>query len=150
MGRRARLRVGVAGVLAAACLFVVVVVPPAVFLARREAWLAALDRPAARADWEAFRAEMRRQSGPAGPVQHKVPKSEEPPLVVWLRDHAWLAVAAWVALGGTLGGVIAAMVIGAARPAPAGSAAGLPPEDQPTRDRHGDEQHQRDSQHTEK
>jgi hypothetical protein len=32
-----------------------------------------------------------------------VPKSVEPPLKVWLRDYVWLAIAAWVILGGVLG-----------------------------------------------
>jgi hypothetical protein len=38
----------------------------------------------------------------------------EPPELVWLRDYFWLAVAAWVVLGGVLGGFLALVVLGVA------------------------------------
>mgnify|MGYP003339467071 CR=1 FL=1 len=77
--------------------------PPVLLLQARSAWLERLESPEAQAQWDEFREAMKRQSGRDGPVQRKVPKSLEPPLKVWLRDYVWLAVAAWVILGGVLG-----------------------------------------------
>jgi len=132
----------VAAVLAA--WLAVVVGPPTALLAWRERRLAAVASPAAQADWDAFRADMRRQSGRdgpvSGPVQRKVPRSAEPPELVWLRDHATLAVIAWVTLVGVLGGFLALLVLGVAR--------GSTTQDQPAGQRHDEEQHQRDAQHT--
>jgi hypothetical protein len=94
----------------------VIIIPPAVLLQVRSRWLEALDRPAAQADWDAFRRDMRSQSGRdapvTGPVQRKVPRSVEPPLRVWLRDHVGLAIAAWVLFGTVLFGFSAAVVVG--------------------------------------
>jgi len=92
-----------------------VVAPPAALVAWRGARLAALDTPAMRDGWDEFRDDMRRQTGRDGPVQHKVPKSAEPPELVWLRDHTPLAVTAWVALVGVLGGVLGLLVVGVTR-----------------------------------
>ena len=94
------------------------VVPPVVLVANRDGWLATLEAPEAQADWEDFRRAMRAESGaegPVGPVQRKVPKSAEPPIRVWLRDYLSLAIVAWVVLGGTLGGFLGMMVVGASR-----------------------------------
>jgi len=119
--------------------------PPVALLAWREARLAEVASPAAQADWDAFRADMRRESGREGPVrgpvQRKVPKSAEPPELVWLRDHVHLAAIAWITLVGVLGGFLGMLVLGVALPRSA-------PEDQPARQRHDEEQHQRDAQHT--
>ena len=68
------------------------------------------------ANWEEFRSAMRAESGaegPVGPVLRKVPKSVEPPIRVWLRDYLPLAIIAWVVLGGTLGGFLGMMIVGA-------------------------------------
>lgn len=119
--------------------------PPAAFLAWRQQRLVVVGSPEAQADWDAFRADMRRQSGRDGPVQRKVPKSSEPPELVWLRDYASLAVIAWGALVGVLGGFLAALVIGIARGAPALQSAA---QKKPSGQRHDEEQHQRDAQHT--
>lgn len=94
----------------------VMIVPPLFLVANREAWLASLEAPAVQEDWEDFRRAMRAESGaegPAGPVQRKVPKSAEPPIRVWLRDYLLLAITAWVVLGGTLGGFLGMMIVGA-------------------------------------
>lgn len=118
-----------------------VVGPPAALLAWRGQRLAVLQSPEAQARWDTFRDDMRRQSGRDGPVQRKVPKSVEPPELVWLRDHVPLAVIAWITLGGVLGGFLAVLVLGVAR----GRSAA---EDQPTGEGDDEEQHQRDAQHT--
>lgn len=93
-----------------------ITLPPAVLLQMRSSWLEALDRPAVQTDWDTFRRDMRSQSGRdapvTGPVQRKVPRSMEPPLKVWLRDHVGLAITAWVLFGTVLCGFSAVMVIG--------------------------------------
>ena len=108
--------------------------PPAALLAWRQQRLVVVGSPEAQADWDAFRADMRRQSGRDGPVQRKVPKSSEPPELVWLRDYVNLAVIAWVAL-----------VIGIARGSPAPRSAA---QDQPPGQSDDEKQHHRDAQHT--
>lgn len=118
--------------------------PPMAMFRWREARLATLAAPAAQADWDAFRADMRRQSGPVGPVQRKVPRSAEPPELVWLRDYAALAVAAWVGFVGVLGACLGLMLAGSLRAATASAS-----EDQPGRGRDHEEQHHRDPEHAE-
>jgi hypothetical protein len=94
----------------------VIAIPPVVLLQLRAGWLEALESPAVQADWDAFRRDMRAQSGRdapvTGPVQRKVPKSEEPPLKVWLREYVGLAVAAWILFGSVLFGFFAALIAG--------------------------------------
>jgi hypothetical protein len=86
--------------------------PPVILAVWRTSRLAELSRPEVQAEWDTFRAAMREQSGRAGPVQRKVPKSPEPPELVWLRDYFGLAVTAWVALVGVLGGFLGLLVLG--------------------------------------
>ncbi|MFM8379218.1 MAG: hypothetical protein ACKOB1_07830 [Planctomycetia bacterium] len=119
--------------------------PPAYLLRFRSEWLASLERPQAQAQWDEFRDAMREQSGRAGPVQRKVPKSVEPPLRVWLRDYAWLAIAAWVVLGGTLGLFTGLFAFGATAAGGPASAA----EDQPRRGRDHEEQDDGDAEDAE-
>jgi hypothetical protein len=120
--------------------------PPAALLAYRDQRLAAIAGPEAQADWDAFRGDMRRQSGRDGPVQRKVPKSAEPPERVWLRDYVHLAVIAWVTLVGVLGGFVAALAVGVARGSGGGGRSTA--QNQPTGDRDHEEQDERDAQHT--
>lgn len=119
--------------------------PPLAFMRWRAGRLAELSTPRVQADWDAFRADMRSQSGRDGPVQRKVPKSPEPPELVWLRDYPGLAVAAWLIFTGTIGGFVAVLVAGLLRGAVAGSAA----EHQPRGDGHHEEQHDDDAEHAE-
>ena len=95
-----------------------IVVPPAVLLGVRRGWLEQLDRPEAQQQWDQFRGDMKRQSGREGPVQRKVPKSGEPPLRVWLRDHVRLAIVAWVLFSGVLGAFFCLLVYGVVRGGP--------------------------------
>lgn len=101
-------------VLLAACWLAVVAVPPILFLRWREARLAEVSSPAAQADWDRFREDMREQSGDRGPVRRKVPRSAEPPERIWLRDYPHVVVAAWVTFVGLLAGIIGVMLRGAA------------------------------------
>lgn len=93
----------------------VLVLPPALLTRWRLERLGQLSDPAVQAEWTEFREAMRKQSDRSGPVQRKVPKSAEPPELVWLRDYFWLAVTAWVVLGGVLGAFLALVVLGVAR-----------------------------------
>jgi len=88
--------------------------PPVVLARWRSTRLVELADPAVQAQWTEFRDAMRSQTDRSGPVQRKVPNSVEPPELVWLRDYFWLAVAAWVVLGGVLGGFLALVVLGVA------------------------------------
>lgn len=89
--------------------------PPLLLARWRSERLVQLAEPAVQAEWTAFREAMKKQTDRSGPVQRKVPKSVEPPELVWLRDYFWLAVAAWVVLGGVLGAFLALIVLGVAR-----------------------------------
>ena len=65
------------------------------FRARHNA-LTALGTEQAHGDWQQWRDAAREQNRSAGPVQRRVPKSEEPPALVLLRDHfatSWLILA---------------------------------------------------------
>lgn len=119
----ARSRGAGAFALFAAVWLLLLAVPPVVLLRHRADWLHAMENGTAQEDWEDFRSDMRRQSGRDGPVQRKVPKSAEPPLTVWLRDHLGLAITAWVVLGGTLGGFLGMMIAGAAGYSPSNARA---------------------------
>lgn len=89
--------------------------PPVAFLRWRETRLPELANPTTQAEWDGFRAAMRRESGRDGPVQRKVPKSVEPPELVWLRDYPVLAVVAWIAFVGILGGFVGLLSLGMLR-----------------------------------
>jgi len=80
-------------------------------------------------------------------VQRKVPRSPEPPELVWLRDRFGLAVTAWIVLAGVPGAFLAWLAIGLARGSNAAPAESLAAEHQPGGQRHHDEQHGRDREH---
>ena len=90
--------------------------PPLVLWSTRDRWLASLDQPAVQEHWDQFRSDMKAQSDRSGPVQHKVPKSVEPPLRVWLRDYFGLAFAAWGVLGTTLYIFMSLVILGLISP----------------------------------
>jgi len=65
------------------------------FRARQDA-LISLGTEQAHGNWQEWRDVANEQSGGAGPVQRRVPKSDEPPGLVLLRDHfatSWLILA---------------------------------------------------------
>jgi len=141
-------RVPRTALVAAAALWLALLVgPPAYLLRCRTEWLASLERPQAQAQWDEFREAMRGQSGRAGPVQRKVPKTAEPPLRVWLRDYAWLAIAAWAVLGGTLGLFTGLFAFGATT---SGGGPASAAQDQPRRGRDHEEQDHGDAEDAEK
>ena len=134
------------------------ILPPVILLRARADWLEQLDRPEAQSHWDAFRRDMRKQSGRDGPVQRKVPKSAEPPARVWLRDYFRLAVVAWVLFVGVLGGFFSLLVAGVLRGAAGRVGSGRVStertgvvslaEDQSGRERNDEKQHERDADDT--
>ena len=126
---------------------VLLTLPPLVLWSARERWLADLDQPAVQAHWDNFRTDMQAQSDRSGPVQHKVPKSVEPPLRVWLRDYFGLAVAAWGVLGTTLYIFMSLVILGLMSPA-AKNSRPLLAQDKPSSHCDADKQNQRDSEYT--
>jgi len=88
--------------------------------------LATLSDPAVQAEWDTFREAMRQESDRSGPVQRKVPKSPEPPELVWLRDYFALAVTTWVVLVGVLGGFLGLLVVGVSGRTPSDPGSGGP------------------------
>jgi len=89
--------------------------PPTLILRARSGWIEQLQSPEAQATWDVFRDEMRQQAGREGPVQRKVPKSAEPPLLVWLRDYLWLAIGAWALFSSVLCFFTSVLVMGVVR-----------------------------------
>ncbi len=151
--REVFLRTGAIGLIVAVWL-AALILPPVLLLRARADWLEQWDRPEAQSQWDAFRHDMRQQSGRDGPVQRKVPKSAEPPIRVWLRDYFQLAVVAWVLFMGVLGGFFTLLVVGVLRGAAAGgtdsrqACATSLAQDQPRRQRNDEKQHERDADDT--
>lgn len=46
-----------------------------------------MSTPAAEADWKRWKVEAAKENGATGPVQRTVPKSNEPPLLILMRDY---------------------------------------------------------------
>ncbi len=139
MTRTRNRRAWVAVVVGLLAMAAVMAGPPWAFMRWRETRLVALAAPEVQADWDSFRDRMRRESGRDGPVQRKVPKSAEPPELVWLRDYWRLAIAAWVVFVGLGAAFIALLARGAA----ASTA-----EHGSRRGRNHEKQHQRDAENT--
>ena len=151
--REVFLRTSAIGLIVAVWL-AALILPPVLLLRARADWLEQWDRPEAQSQWDAFRHDMRQQSGRDGPVQRKVPKSAEPPIRVWLRDYFQLAVVAWVLFMGVLGGFFTLLVVGVLRGAAAGGTDSRQAcvtslaQDQPRRQRNDEKQHERDADDT--
>ena len=69
----------------------------------------------ARAEWQKFKQAAREQSGPDGPVQRKVPKSDEPPQLILMRDYFGTCIAGTLLFGSALFVVLMIAIRGAAR-----------------------------------
>lgn|GEM_PF-2299953 len=73
------------------------------------------DTPQARAQWEAWRAAVRRQeANAAAPVKRRVPESREPPQLVLMRDHFAACLSLSLVLGSALFATLALAVRGVA------------------------------------
>jgi hypothetical protein len=53
----------------------------------RQSAAADLSSPKSIADWQAWREDVRQQQTNGGPVERRVPKSDEPPQLVLMRDY---------------------------------------------------------------
>ena len=56
-------------------------------LHKRESMLAQLDQPAQIEGWQEWRAAAAKQDGTHGPVAREVPRSDEPPMLMMMRDN---------------------------------------------------------------
>jgi len=78
----------------------------------RDRAIANMSTPEAEAQWQSYRERLAAENEKGGPVQHAVPASSEPPLLILMRDHflgrllgllvpatALYAVVIWMALG---------------------------------------------------
>lgn len=81
-------------------------------MARQRA-LADFANPEARAQWDEFRADIQKTvQDPQSPVARRVPKSEEPPTLLLLRDHYWTCLVIALVLTSALFGTFMIMVRG--------------------------------------
>lgn len=53
----------------------------------RQRTLATLGTPQARAEWQAWKTQVAQQAEESGGVARRVPKSDEPPALILMRDH---------------------------------------------------------------
>src|SRR5262245_60776129 len=86
----------------------------AMFWARDSA-IRQLSSPQSLADWRAWREDVRQQQTQTGPVERRVPKSDEPPALVLWRDYFRVLVAGAVLFTSALYWVIAWFVTGMIR-----------------------------------
>jgi hypothetical protein len=80
----------------------------------RDSQLPELQQPAAQGDWQAWRDDVRDSQGSA-PVERRIPKSSEPPLLVLLRDYYATCLTAAMVFTSLLFGVTMFFVRGALR-----------------------------------
>jgi hypothetical protein len=53
----------------------------------RHAVLSELSTAESKADWESWRSDVRHEQTNPGPVERRIPKSDEPPALVLMRDY---------------------------------------------------------------
>jgi hypothetical protein len=95
-------------------VLLIVSVVATMFWARGSA-IRQLSSPQSLAAWQAWREDVRRQQTQAGPVERRVPKSDEPPALVLWRDYFGVLVAGAVLFTSALYWVIAWFVTGMLR-----------------------------------
>lgn len=98
---------------AALLLQTLIVAATLLVMARVRTWaIEEMATPAGRRQWNAWREAARQQAEQAGPVRRRVPTSDEPPVVVLLRDHfatsaaataAFLSILVWLTIGAIWG-----------------------------------------------
>ena len=77
--------------------------------ALRESFLTKLSTPSAKADWE----DWREATAQPGPVARRVPKSDEPPTLVLLRDYFGICLTVAILFCSLLYGVFMLLIRGA-------------------------------------
>jgi hypothetical protein len=74
--------------LALLAVYVAVLAGIAIWIVRvRQSMIAQLDQPAQIEDWQEWRAAAAKQDGAHGPVAREVPRSNEPPMLLMMRDN---------------------------------------------------------------
>ncbi|MFO0905360.1 MAG: hypothetical protein U0939_20295 [Pirellulales bacterium] len=111
--------IGVAG------LAVVIIAVVAGMLWARRAAIATYGTPAAQAEWEDWRREAAAQAESGGPVQRKVPRSEEPPALMLMRDHFVPCLGAALTAACGVYGTFILLLFGASSTPPVGQASSL-------------------------
>jgi hypothetical protein len=81
----------------------------------RRGVLAEFSTPESIADWQAWREDVRQQQATPGPVQRRIPKSEEPPALVLMRDYFGVSITGALFFTSILYWIIAWFVTGALR-----------------------------------
>lgn len=81
----------------------------------RHAVLTDLSTPDSLADWEAWRQDVRQQQANPGPVKRRVPKSDEPPALILMRDYFVVSLAGAIFFTSMLYWIMAWLVTGAVR-----------------------------------
>jgi hypothetical protein len=71
-----------------------------------------LATPNSMAAWQTWRDDVQRQQGKPGPVHRRVPKSDEPPALVMMRDHFSVSLVGAVLFSSILYWVFAWFVTG--------------------------------------
>jgi len=112
MDRRRRSALGLS-ILVAGYAALMAVIVFSMLSARRWA-LAELSTPASVAQWEAWRSDVREQQG-SSPVSRRVPKSNEPPRLVLMRDHFTVMMVGAILFSTVLYWIIAWLVAGMLR-----------------------------------
>ena len=79
----------------------------------RRGVLATFSTPESRADWQSWREDVRRQKTNPGPVERRVPKSDEPPALVLMRDYFGVSFAGAVFFTSLLYWIVAWFITGA-------------------------------------
>jgi hypothetical protein len=81
----------------------------------RRAVLAELSTPESLAAWREWREDVSQKNSSLGPIERKVPKSEEPPTLVLMRDNFAVSLVGAVFFSSLLYWIIAWFVTGALR-----------------------------------
>jgi hypothetical protein len=68
----------------------------ATMLVARQSSIRKLSSPESLASWREWRQDVQEQQGQAGPVQRRVPKSNEPPALIMWRDYFAISLTAAV------------------------------------------------------
>lgn len=79
----------------------------------RQSVLTELSTPQSMADWKAWREDVRQQQAKPGPVERRVPKSDQPPALVLLRDYFVVSIVGALVFSSTLYWIMAWFVTGA-------------------------------------
>jgi hypothetical protein len=95
------------------CYFLVVAAVVFAMIAARKSALQSLSTEKSVSDWRLFQEDVRQQQSEGPLVERRVPKSDEPPALVLLRDHFAVSLVGAVLFSTVLFWVMAWLVLGA-------------------------------------